>query len=204
MSLISKSYTFTTGATIVAAEHNSNFDTLYNDYDGNVTNANIASGAAIADTKLGQITTAGKVSGASFTGLASIPAGAGVIPTANMNSSNLFQTGMIILWSGSTATIPSGWILCNGNSGAPNLTDRFVLGAGSTFAVGTTGGSATITTANMPAHTHQNNAGGVGGTNATGALVQPGSSPDATQTGSAGSGTAYYQPYYALAYIYKV
>jgi len=61
MALIDKDYTFSAGAVIVAAEHNANFNTIYNDYNGNITNANIASNAAIADTKLASITTAGKV-----------------------------------------------------------------------------------------------------------------------------------------------
>lgn len=61
MSIISKPYTFSAGTVIVAAEHNSNFDTIYSDYNGNITNANISASAAIVDTKLAQITTASKV-----------------------------------------------------------------------------------------------------------------------------------------------
>ena len=61
MATISKPNTFSAGAVIVASEHNSNFDTIYNDYNTNITNVNIASGAAIVDTKLAQLTTAGKV-----------------------------------------------------------------------------------------------------------------------------------------------
>ena len=52
MALITKPNTFTAGAVIVAAEHNSNYDTVYNDYNGNITNANIAAGAAIDASKL--------------------------------------------------------------------------------------------------------------------------------------------------------
>ena len=52
MATISKNNTFSAGATIIASEHNDNFDTIYNDYNGNVTNANIASGAAIGNAKL--------------------------------------------------------------------------------------------------------------------------------------------------------
>jgi len=52
MATITKPNTFSAGATIFAAEHNSNFDTIYNDFNGNITNVNIASGAAISDTKL--------------------------------------------------------------------------------------------------------------------------------------------------------
>jgi len=52
MATISKPNTFSAGSTIVAAEHNSNFDTIYNDYNGNITNANVSSAAAIANSKL--------------------------------------------------------------------------------------------------------------------------------------------------------
>ena len=62
-----------------------------------------------------------------------------------------FVTGMIMLWSGSIATIPAGFALCNGSNGTPDLRDRFVVGAGSTYAVNATGGSANAT---LPTHTH--------------------------------------------------
>ena len=48
--------------------------------------------------------------------------------------------GSIILWSGSSASIPSGWALCNGSSGTPDLRGRFVVGAGGAYAVGASGG----------------------------------------------------------------
>jgi hypothetical protein len=53
-----------------------------------------------------------------------------------------FVAGMIMLWSGSSATIPSGWLLCDGSNSTPDLRNRFVVGATSTYAVGATGGSA--------------------------------------------------------------
>jgi microcystin-dependent protein len=64
--------------------------------------------------------------------------------------------GLISMWSGSIGSIPAGWYLCDGSNGTPNLTDRFVVGAGSTYAVNGTGGatSVTLTTNNLPAHTH--------------------------------------------------
>lgn len=52
MSLINIPYTFTPGNTIIASQHNVNFQTIYNDYNGNIQDANIASNAAISYTKL--------------------------------------------------------------------------------------------------------------------------------------------------------
>jgi microcystin-dependent protein len=76
----------------------------------------------------------------------------GVQPTTGAT----IPAGLISMWSGSIGSIPSGWYLCDGSNGTPNLTDRFIIGAGSTYAVNGTGGatSVTLVTANMPAHTH--------------------------------------------------
>jgi hypothetical protein len=63
-----------------------------------------------------------------------------------------FPSGGIIIWSGSSASIPSGWFLCDGANSTPDLRDRFIVGAGSTYAVGATGGQNSITS--VPAHTH--------------------------------------------------
>lgn len=68
--------------------------------------------------------------------------------TGNLHAASLqglgVISGLIILWSGSIESIPSGWLLCNGSNGTPDLRDRFVMGAGTTNP-GTTGGSATFT-----------------------------------------------------------
>ena len=60
------------------------------------------------------------------------------------------------MWSGQSSNIPSGWVLCNGQNGTPNLQDRFIVGAGNQYSVGATGGAneVTLTTAQMPSHTH--------------------------------------------------
>ena len=65
-------------------------------------------------------------------------------------------SGGIIMWSGSVGSIPTGWVLCNGSNGSPDLRNRFVVGAGSTYAVNATGGtdSVSLSTANLPAHNH--------------------------------------------------
>ena len=65
-------------------------------------------------------------------------------------------SGVIALWSGSTSSIPSGWVICDGTNNTPDLRDRFVVGAGSSYSVDATGGSSSVTlsTAQMPSHTH--------------------------------------------------
>ena len=49
-------------------------------------------------------------------------------------------SGGIIVWSGSVTAIPSGYILCNGQSGTPDLRNSFVVGAGSSYTANNTGG----------------------------------------------------------------
>jgi hypothetical protein len=49
-------------------------------------------------------------------------------------------TGMISLWYGAIGSIPTGWYLCDGANGTPDLRDRFIVGAGSTYSVSATGG----------------------------------------------------------------
>jgi len=84
MSLVTIPNTFTVGAVIVASQHNANFSTIYSDYNGNIDNTNISASANITDTKLANITTAGKVDGSALTNFTNIPSGAGLIPVANI------------------------------------------------------------------------------------------------------------------------
>ena len=133
-----------------------------------------------------------------------------------------FPSGGIIIWSGAQAAIPTGWYLCDGTNGTPNLTDRFVVGAGSTYSVNDTGGSADATlvshthtaTVTDPGHTHSSiqehyyaNAsdGGTGlyrntaaqtGSSTTGITV-------ANSTEGSSATDANLPPYYALCYIMK-
>jgi len=135
-------------------------------------------------------------------------------------------SGCILIWSGSTGSIPSGWLLCNGSNGTPDLRNSFVLGAGNTYAVGATGGStdaivvshthtATVTD---PGHVHAtpngqgyitNNpsnsqyGGGLFGTsNPNTASAVTGITVANATAGVSGSG-ANMPPYYALAFIMK-
>jgi hypothetical protein len=80
------------------------------------------------------------------------------------NSWAYVPIGGIIMWSGAVGSIPSNWQLCTGTNGTPNLTGKFIIGAGSSYAVGATGGGATanllhnhstpLTTGSDGAHTH--------------------------------------------------
>ena len=97
---------------------------------------------------------------ASTAQLNTLASGGGIIPT-----------GGIIMWSGAVSAIPTGWVLCNGSNSTPDLRNRFVVGAGSTYAVNATGGtdSVSLSTANLPAHSHSFS--GSGTTNTAGAHV---------------------------------
>jgi hypothetical protein len=140
-------------------------------------------------------------------------------------------TGTIVLWSGSIGSIPAGWALCNGSNGTPDLRNRFVVGAGSTYAVNATGGSAdaivvshTHTASSAvtdPGHLHSTgnklldpNGGGVtvgpyggGGTysylnNTNSATTGITVATTNSSTGTSGT-NANLPPYYALCYIQK-
>lgn len=60
--------------------------------------------------------------------------------------------GGIIMWSGAVADIPAGWHLCDGTEGTPDLRNRFVIGAGSSYSPNATGGSSSIS--GVPSHSH--------------------------------------------------
>ena len=117
---------------------------------------------------------------------------------------------MIIAWSGSIASIPYGWRLCEA------LKDRFILGAGGKKRVGEEGGKAEhqLTIEEMPSHYHGSNCnagrgdglanrGGLGIDWAGGDGRYGGAIKDDEWTKSVGGNKAHpnMPPYYALAYI---
>jgi len=67
MALITREYTYSAGAVIVASQHNTNENTLYNAINGNLNTSNLASNAGIVDTQLATISTAGKVNVSALT-----------------------------------------------------------------------------------------------------------------------------------------
>ena len=74
--------------------------------------------------------------------------------TALEAPSGVLVIGMILMWAGTFATIPTGWRVCDGTNGTVNLQNRFVLAAGATYPVTTTGGAASASTDTSGSHTH--------------------------------------------------
>jgi hypothetical protein len=158
-----------------------------------------------------------------------VSAGSGNTPTWGTG----IPSGIIAMWSGTIATIPSGWYLCNGSNSTPDLRNRFIIGAYSdttgvayTTITGSntqTGGSkdaivvshthtATVTD---PGHTHNYLKGGTfSSTSGPDSIMTANTTATATTSATTGitvansttgsSGTdANLVPYYALAYIMK-
>ena len=120
MSLATKPYTFSAGATIVASEHNSNFDIIYNEFNGYISNANIASAAAIAYSKL------------NLTG--------GIVNADISGSAAIVDTKLATLTSGSKVNLSA---LVAGSQGLGTI--MYYSGTRwTTLAVGTSGNTLTV------------------------------------------------------------
>ena len=119
-------------------------------------------------------------------------------------------SGGIMMWSGLVSAIPSGWSLCDGTGGTPNLVGKFIKGASS---AGGTGGSSTtdghtLTEAEMPSHTHFRTpyTPGSGAAYAASAYNSffDGASGTTSSTGGGGSHSHTFEPpYFELCYIIK-
>lgn len=154
----------------------------------------------------------------------------GIIGT-QVSAGTTIPTGMISLWYGAVGSVPSGWYLCDGTNGTPDLRDKFIVGAGNSYAVGATGGTPdavvvdhthTATSTSVvtdPGHTHFLNTRTIGGSGGSGTYVD-GSTTNAYQTVSNTTGITVattttnantgvdgtnknLPPYYALAYVMK-
>jgi len=108
------------------------------------------------------------------------------VATTAYVANNAIPSGGIIIWSGSSASIPSGWYLCNGSNSTPDLRDRFVVGAGSTYAVGNTGGSKD---AIVVSHTHSATDSGHQHTESIGSVNSFGTGSSGTRGTYAGTNT---------------
>lgn len=141
--------------------------------------------------------------------------------------------GVISIWSGDVNSIPAGWAVCDGSNGTPDLTGRFVVGAGSSFgssmandggqpyAKGTGGGKreVALTIEEMPRHYHEYFGDDQLDTHATRVRDQSGYDASSSRSGNSAwfkttetggnsnGGTAAHEnlpPYYALFYIMKI
>ena len=162
-----------------------------------LTWANIDAGAEASSTQY-YVYAVADADSANFTAListnASTPTGATYFKKIgsfyNNSSGNVEAGGKIIMWSGTTATIPTGYVLCDGNNGTPDLTDRFIVGAGNLTDPGDSGGRTIAGT-------------GSALTMATGPR-SAGSQVSGGDAYSSGSHTHDAMPhYYALAYIMR-
>ena len=122
--------------------------------------------------------------------------------------------GGIIMWSGTKAQIPVGWVLCDGQNNTPNLCDKFVLGAGGRYGVTAQGGAETValTLAQIPNHSHiyKFKGGDVAGIKGDGNVFYDvsgklGKTTNTGYTEAVGSGAAHENmpPYYALCFIMR-
>lgn len=111
----------------------------------------------------------------------------------------MIPSGLIAVWSGAVVAIPTGWFLCDGNNGTPDLRARFIVGAGGAIAPDATGGSENHThTFTGDGHTHTIPAG----TDiASGADLNDSVSPGFA-TGTTDNGSSL-PPWYGLAFIMK-
>ena len=118
----------------------------------NVTTGKIADDAVTTDKLANSINTTIASKANTGANLSTFTNDTNYITVAQVPSQ--FTTGMIMMFTGSSA--PSGWAFCDGNNGTPDLRNRFIVGAGSSYSSGDTGGAndVIVTATQMPNHAH--------------------------------------------------
>ncbi len=119
---------------------------------GSVTDSELNASAAIDASKIAD----GSVSNTEFQYLGNVTSDIQTQLDGKASAAGAIPSGIVAMWSGLIVNIPSGWVLCDGTNGTPDLRDRFLVGAGGAYSVNDTGGadSVTLSTSQMPAHTH--------------------------------------------------
>ncbi len=145
----------------------------------------------------------------------------GTVTATAFAGNGIIPVGGIIMWSGSVTNVPAGWAICDGFNGTPNLSGRFVLGAGAGVnlaprAVGDRGGEENhaLSAAEMPTHSHSISVNTVGYSSSWNGSAEATAAPGEGRnngwrtwwSNTAGSGAAHNNmpPFYALAYIMRV
>ena len=196
--------------TITENDNNTDFPITFSVAAGQSGGNTLHSDNQFTYNALSNVVTAGTFSGSgsSLTSLNASNLQSGTVADARLSNSSLFVQGMIMMYTGSTA--PSGWAICNGQNGTPDLRDRFIVGAGSAYSIGNTGGqnSVTLTVNQIPAHTHTYERTDVGIN--VNDRPWPASNNDCDMTtqntSSTGGGQSHENrpPYYALMFIVKL
>jgi hypothetical protein len=181
-SSISVASTMTTSGTVYAANVNAvNIGYANTAYTGSTINIsggninisnNLISAPTINAGTIGNI--GSNLTGATLTTSSDITTSGNInvstAPTSNSHATNKsyvdakvisaqLPVGTIIMWYGSLSSLPTGYNLCDGTNGTPDLRDRFVYGAGGNVTLGNTGGNNfnTLSTTAAGGHFHYAN-----------------------------------------------
>lgn len=215
-----RSFTYISNTTIDPAQVNTNENSLYSYLqtgvdtyaNGSITGAAISASASIPYASLSlsnsivnsDISSSAAIDGSKLGLLSTVAVISGKLPSANGG----VPVGGIIMWSGTLASIPTGFVICDGTNGTPDLRKSMIVSTANATNPGTVSGSDYVPahTHAQVAHQHQINAnlttGGrtfaetvAGGVGLTSALTVV---DGATTTGSYGTAVIY-----ALAFIMK-
>lgn len=156
------------------------------DGTGTSVGLNIGSGKVIKVAGTADVTGTLTVTG---TATVPTPSSSGHATTKSYVDTRL-PAGVIVMWSGAANAIPTGWYLCDGANSTPDLRNRFIVGAGSSYAVGATGGadSVTLSEAQIPSHSHTFSATTSSSGSHTHTINDPGHYHTVGTSGEAGGG----------------
>lgn len=215
MPLVQKPHTFANDTMLADADQvNENFDVLYDLVNGKLDDANLSlrtindDVAPVGNTGAMTALMSGLANRVKAimgepnwrenpkTSLAAVAQSLQAIQNTlqTLTAFTVSMKGVIVMWSGSADNIPEGWALCDGTNGTPDLRDRFIVGAGGEYTVGDTGGAkeVTLTTEQMPKHSH------TGSTNSAGAHTHTGT------TNTAGEHTHSYTRYSGVTRVSQI
>lgn len=162
------------GEAVTAASVANPLNSIKNEINGNLDNNNIKAGANIAWSKLSltgsalgdiadiTITTAAegdilyRNNASKWINLSIGTAGQVLTVTSGVPAwGTAVPSGAIVMWSGTIANIPSGWVICDGNNSTPNLSDKFIIGVATAATNPADGGGSHTVTTGAPSDSSQ-------------------------------------------------